>query len=77
MEGSPSPMAEALALGLSAPGWPPGESSTTAWPCCGRRSSGGSRPPAGEPPPGPAGGELPGDLAALVGTYAAWQGREP
>jgi D-alanyl-D-alanine carboxypeptidase len=25
MEGSPSPVAEALALGLTAPGWPPGE----------------------------------------------------
>jgi D-alanyl-D-alanine carboxypeptidase len=29
-------------------------------------------PPAGAPSPGQVAGELPGDLAALVGTYAAW-----
>ena len=31
-----------------------------------------AEPPADEPPPGPAAGDLPSDLASLVGTFAAW-----
>jgi hypothetical protein len=59
-----------------------GRSSTTAWPCCGRRLWAGTCPPTPRPRtpnrpatrrrPPPPGGALPAELAALTGTYAAW-----
>jgi CubicO group peptidase (beta-lactamase class C family) len=116
MEGSPSPTLEALALGQTTPGWPPGRRAHycnvgyavlglvlervagcsyaealrrhVLGPCAmtgsepvttaaaqARAPTGHLELPGGTPvpcPTAPAAGTLPGGLAPLVGTYAAW-----